>query len=234
MKATKNYIGNKKINGFYHKIINEIPKHKAYYELFLGSGAIAKLLMEVCPKTWYSLNDKDWQVMSSFEFPSNIKIDKNGVSNIDAVSFLKLKEITTAGTDTFIFMDPPYLHSTRNSPNLYKFEMSDKDHVQLLKAVLQLKCNVMIVHPKCELYDKLLSDWRKVQVKVRYHNKTSIECLYMNYEKPIELQTYKYLGTDCWDRQRIKRKRDSLIKKLLALPVQERNKIIQSVIEIAK
>lgn len=213
----KGYTGHKDINGVYHKIINNIPEHKIYKEIFCGSSRIAKKLISAVPAgVKYYLNDLDRSVTD--------KLDCTGpdvfISNCNALKLLL--ELLTAGTDTFVFMDPPYLHSTRpNSTKLYKYEMTDKHHIEMLTSVLQLKCNVMIIHPKCPLYDKMLSSWRKVEVKIRYNKKTSIECLYMNYDPGI-LQTNIYLGDDCWDRQRIKRKAKSLIKKLAALPDQER------------
>lgn len=92
----------------------------------------------------------------------------------------------------------------------------------------------MIIHPKCELYDEFLHDWRKVEVKVRYHQKTQIECLYMNYPDPIELQDYSYLGNDCWERQRISRKVEAYKKKFEKMPVLERNCIIEKLNELKK
>lgn len=138
--------------------------------------------------------------------------------------------LTTADTDTFVFMDPPYHHSTRpNNIKLYDYEMDNNDHVQLLQSLLQLKCNCMIIHPKCNLYDGYLREWRILQLKIRYHNKTSIENLYMNYNSG-PLQIDKYLGIDCWDRQRIKRKSERLISKLSVLPEQERQYLINRII----
>jgi hypothetical protein len=55
------------------------------------------------------------------------------------------------------------------------------------------------------------------------------EAIYMNYPEPVKLHDYKLLGTDCWDRQRIKRKIERFIKKLKALPVQERNAIVHKI-----
>jgi len=87
----------------------------------------------------------------------------------------------------------------------------------------------MIIHPDCELYNTMLSDWRKVQVKIRYNNKTSIENLYMNYSADVELHTTKFLGADCWDRQRIKRKGDNLISKLNRLSPNERKYLLERI-----
>lgn len=226
MKEEKGYPGHKKIFGVYHKIINQIPKHKKYYELFAGRAAIAKLLIEKESNAKFYLNDIDGSLTDELRCTSA----KAVISKLDAINILK--KLTVAGTDTFVFMDPPYLHSTRpNSIKLYKHEMTDSDHKQLLSSVLQLNCNVMIIHPVCELYDTRLKGWRKVLIKVRYHNKTSLECLYMNYDLPEQLQVDAYLGTDCWDRQRIKRKALSLVNKLIALPELERNYIIKRVQE---
>lgn len=227
MKKEKAYPGQKKIFGFYHKIINQIPKHENYYELFAGSAAIAKLLIEKNSTANFFLNDKDKCITDNLV----CIFRKAKTYNEPAIKIIS-KKLIAADTDTFVFMDPPYLHSTRpNSTKLYKYEMSDFDHKQLLSSVLQLNCNVMIVHPVCDLYDEWLKGWRKVLIKVRYNTKTSLECLYMNYDVPSTLQTDAYLGTDCWDRQRIKRKAVSLVKKLTALPKLERDYVIKRVQE---
>ena len=220
------YPGQKKIYGFYHKIINQIPKHKIYYELCAGMAEIAKLLIEKKSTASFFLNDPDKAVTDKLIY----MVPEATILGYDAIKLLK--KLKAADTKTFVFIDPPYLHSTRpNSTKLYNYEMSDSDHKQLLSSVLQLKCNTMIVHPVCELYDTYLKGWRKVIIKVRYHNKTSVECLYMNYDVPEQLQVDAFLGTDCWDRQRIKRKANSLVQKLSALPELERNFVIKRVQE---
>ena len=81
----------------------------------------------------------------------------------------------------------------------------------------------MIIHPKCDLYDTMLKDWRKVDVKERYHNKTQIVTMYMNYAEPTELQCYDYLGNNCWERQQIDRKLKRLKDKFSLMPVQQKN-----------
>ena len=227
MKKAKGYPGHKNIFGLYHKIINQIPKHKFYYELFAGSAAIAKQLKLKNSNAKFFLNDIDKSVTDKL----CCSFRKEEILNQDTIRIIIALIKGEADTDNFIFLDPPYLHSTRSNPKLYKYEMTDNDHKLLLKTILELKCNVMIIHPVCELYDTWLKDWRKVLIKVRYSNKTSLECLYMNYKLPGTLQTDSYLGKDCWDRQRIKRKAIALINKLSSLPELERNYVIQRVQE---
>lgn len=221
----KNYRGHKRIDGVYQKIINHIPKHTYYMELFAGSAAIYSLL--TVPAVPVILNDINPEVQSKLA----LRYPQAKVTNECAISILQSNQ-TVLAKDAFIFLDPPYKHSTRpNSVDIYNFEMSDSDHVQLLTAALQMTCNVMIIHPKCELYDTYLKDWYKVEVKIRYNRKTSIECLYMNY-KIQELQDDSYLGTDCWDRQRIKRKAERWVNRLNSLPELERNYILNRIKEI--
>ena len=118
------------------------------------------------------------------------------------------------------------------SINIYNFEMTLNEHIELITSLLQLKCFVMVIHPKCALYDEMFKDWRKIEIKIRYNRKTSIECLYMNYSDEIDLQCYDKLGSNCWDRQRIKRKGDRFVNKLLNLPMQERNYILDRIKEM--
>ncbi|PKB18368.1 hypothetical protein [Flavobacterium sp. 5] len=225
-----NYTGHKNINGLYQKIINQVPKHSMYAELFAGSAAIYEkftvpaainILNEINPEVYTLLCEK-------FKFKNVV------LWNRDALEFLqKMKFIWY--NDVFVFLDPPYHHNSRPlATELYEYEMKDIDHVQLLETVLEMDCNIMIIHPKCELYDNFLHDWRKVEVKVRYHKKTSIECLYMNYPDPVELQDYSFLGKDCWDRQRISRKIEAYQKKFKKIPVLERNYIINKLNELKK
>ena len=218
----QNYKGHKKIQGVYQKIINHIPKHTQYLELFAGSASIYSLLS--VPAGTVILNDKNPNTCRKLQsLFSGVTI-----TNDCAVRILQLKK-TVWTKETFIFLDPPYLHSTRpNSTELYEFEMTEREHIQLLHSVLQMNCNIMIIHPKCELYDTYLKDWYKVEVKIRYNRKTSIECLYMNY-LPDELQDYSYLGSDCWDRQRIKRKGERWVNKLMNLPELEKQYIINKI-----
>lgn len=221
------YPGNKNIPGLIHKIINNIPPCSVFYELFAGSAAVSSFL-SLLPglNLSFYINDKDPAVTANFNYPAG-----SIVTNLNAIDLLNDFHFPGSPTDAFIFMDPPYHHSTRpNNLNLYNIDMSHNDHIQFLSSVINIQCNCMIIHPTCKLYDQALHTFRTVEVAVRYHNKTSIEKLYMNYPGPEQLLTYVYTGKDCWDRQRIKRKGDRLIQKLSALPAMERNYILNRIL----
>lgn len=198
----KKYIGNKNIAGVYQKIINNIPYHENYFELFAGSGAIAnKLFDNGWSGTNMFINDINSGTTANFAYPIN-----SIISNVNALQLLKSPPAGTA--NRFYFLDPPYLFSTRANSKLYEFEMTDADHIQLLAAVKLSSDKIMIIHPKCDLYNSMLCNFRKVELKIRYHNKTSIEVLYMNYPVVKYPMVTAFLGEDCWKRQRIKRNSD--------------------------
>ena len=221
----ENYTGHRAIAGVYHKIINEIPAFDSFHELFAGSAAISSLLSVAAARLHVN------EISPSVFLELCSKFPESTVTNECAISLLKKWR---PKKKQVIFLDPPYHHSTRpKNTNLYEFEMPDDDHVKMLSAVVAMdKVKIMIIHPKCELYDQMLADWRKVEIKIRYNRKTSFECLYMNFPATQDLHNYQYLGSDCWDRQRIKRKGDRLLAKLRKLPVLERNYIINRINEI--
>jgi len=206
------YPGQKNIPGVIQKIINEIPRHNHYYEIFAGTGAIGQHLPFSKSKHY---NDLNKTILQAINEPSGNTVIKTSRAATDIIQLL-----TTAGTDTFIFCDPPYLHLTRNNNKLYEHEMTVLDHIDFIAAVKLLKCNCMIIHPACELYEQLLQSWRNITLKIRYHKKTSIENLYMNYHKQ-ELHTYRYIGKDCWQRQGFKRKAHRHLKLSIPIPFQE-------------
>ncbi len=87
----------------------------------------------------------------------------------------------------FIYADPPYPLSTR-SKRIYKHEMSDDDHINLLEALKMHVGPVMISTYKNDLYDELLQDWNIEQLKVQTEmGGNAIETVYMNYN-PAEGQ----------------------------------------------
>ena len=175
MASNKNYYpGQKFIHGYIHKIINEIPSCLYFYELYAGSAAVSKIISvgSMSPPKIY-LNDINPEVNTFLSLVPGATTFNNNATDI-----LQQLISVRSGRSTFVFIDPPYLHSTRpGSTALYKFEMSESDHIQLLNTVRTAGFNIMITHPDCDLYNTMLEGWRKVEVTVRYHRKTSIENL---------------------------------------------------------
>lgn len=63
--------------------------------------------------------------------------------------------------DVLLYVDPPYLGSTR-ATGQYLHEMSgDADHVELLEALLDCKSSVLLSGYASDLYDDALASWHR-------------------------------------------------------------------------
>lgn len=73
------------------------------------------------------------------------------------------------GDDTLHYVDPPYVHATRNRRNpydakhQYRHELSDRDHVELLDALRDLHGMVVLSGYPHPIYDDTLADWLRVE-----------------------------------------------------------------------
>lgn len=84
----------------------------------------------------------------------------------DAVEVLQQHD----GEETLHYVDPPYVHDTRSRGNKYckkgyKHEMDDGQHRELFDALAELRGMVIVSGYRCELYDELYSDWRRIDCK---------------------------------------------------------------------
>ncbi len=214
------YKGNKAIDGVYHSIINEIPLCDIFIEGFAGGAGISRKFN--MPPGKIILNDLNRSGIADLIYTGS----SYAYSNLDILDLLSMH----SGSDEkkVMFLDPPYLWSTRPySLKLYEHEMSDIDHKKFLNAILQYSGKVLLIHPKCTLYDDALKDWRQKEISIRYHNKTSREILYMNFSMVDQLQDDSYLGVNFWDRQRIQRRTAGIVAKFKSMPAAERNYILK-------
>lgn len=81
----------------------------------------------------------------------------------------------------FMYIDPPYLLGTRTRKQ-YMHEMTDHDHEELLKDLLQSKAKIMISGYESEMYNDYLKDWNKCTFNsCAEHGKPRKEIIWMNY-----------------------------------------------------
>ena len=66
------------------------------------------------------------------------------------------------GSRVLIYADPPYVKSTRNAHgDSYQYEMTDAEHEELLKALLEHKGMVLLSGYDNDIYNDMLKGWRK-------------------------------------------------------------------------
>lgn len=84
--------------------------------------------------------------------------------------------------NVFMYIDPPYLLSTR-ADKQYKHEMTNTDHEVLLNLLRQSKAKIMLFGYDSALYDDYLADRNKKQFSsCAEHGKPRTETVWMNYE----------------------------------------------------
>lgn len=77
---------------------------------------------------------------------------------------------------------PPYLHETRKN-YLYKHEMSDQEHEELLSAIVNHKGKILISGYENDMYNYCLKGWKKVYKKTTAEKGLKrTEVLWMNYQ----------------------------------------------------
>lgn len=103
--------------------------------------------------------------------------------NKDALSLLQEFD----SEDTLFYLDPPYIHSKRVSKNVYKHELTESDHKNLIDCVKSLKGKVMISGYYSDEYNNWLNSWNYVKKESILHSshskskQTKIEYIWKNF-----------------------------------------------------
>lgn len=98
---------------------------------------------------------------------------------------------TLDGDEVLLYLDPPYLHSTRHAKNLYICEMTEAEHVALAEVCHRLRSRIVLSGYPSLLYEKLYGDWRYESKKAANHaagkkkdihtKEMMTECLWLNF-----------------------------------------------------
>ena len=103
------------------------------------------------------------------------------IENIDAIELIKRYD----DKDTLLYLDPPYPQILRKK-NIYKHEMTDEQHEELLSVIQKSKSNIIISSYDNELYNTRLSDWNTaIRPTIAQMGLHRIEKIYMNYQPPL-------------------------------------------------
>lgn len=155
------------------------------------------------------------------------KSEKVSLIHADATTYLTSFPFNG---DEFVYADPPYLLSSRQSHRrLYKYNYSERQHVELLEKLTALRCKVMVSSYHAPLYEQYLTSWRALRYHVRTRSGSiAEEVVWMNYPSPKELHDYRYLGETFRDRERIRRRIQRWTKRFKDLPLLERNALLDA------
>lgn len=103
------------------------------------------------------------------------------IENIDAIELIRRYD----SSDALLYLDPPYPLKLREK-NMYKHEMADERHEELLRAVLQSKAKIVLSSYDNVLYNDALKGWctsEKQAIAQAGAHRT--EKIYMNFQPPL-------------------------------------------------
>lgn len=226
------YFGGKGGDGVYQSIINNIPAHRTYIEPFLGAGSIFNHKRLA---TYNILLDIDADVIAKFR--TKHTLDERHyiiIINENAFDYFEreyVKKLYLKSKNVFMYLDPPYLKSTRTSNHRYRYEMNETGHLRLLNLICLAKCNIAISCYPNDLYHSMLPHWRRIEyTSVTRAGEQRIEHLYMNYPAHFILHDFSYLGADCNKRQDIRRRITRNFKNIKSWDKNERLALLSQLI----
>lgn len=115
---------------------------------------------------------------------ARLRSDTTHLVQIEHMDALKLIERYN-NHDVLMYLDPPYLHSTRRSGALYNHEMDEAGQVLLLDAITKSRAKIVISGYESALYNRRLAGWYKDSTQSRTTSaEMATETIWMNYEPP--------------------------------------------------
>lgn len=96
--------------------------------------------------------------------------------------------------DVLMYLDPPYVRSSRKSGALYRHEMNDAVQKELLELISQSRAKIVISGYRSELYERYLGGWNTDTTMSQTTSAAMAEeVIWMNYQPPAE-QMNLFLG----------------------------------------
>jgi len=233
------YPGGKNGAGIYQKIINLMPPHDVYIEPFLGGGAVMRLKrpadlnigLDLSAASIAAFRDSDLGIFGAGGHVDRPSLDLTVGDGLEKLERIADGRLPFAGR-ILIYCDPPYLMSTRSGKRLYEFEMSVLEHRRLLRCAIALKdsCSIMISGYASSLYARALKGWNSIQFQsMTRGGYPKTEHLWFNFERPVELHDYRYLGANFRERERIKRMKQRWTARLDRMPALQRQALLSAI-----
>lgn len=218
------YLGSKAASGAYQVIVSSMPAHDTYIETHRGTGAVLRQ-KQSCGKS-ISL-DLDAAVFNTWPSPpGTIDAVCDCVDYLDSLNYAGLGRV-------LIYADPPYVLETRTSAHRYKYDYGRADHVRLIECLrrqVEKGAMVMLSGYRSELYDELVSDWRRIEFQAMTRGGVRTECLWLSFSEGLKPHWHDYAGLNFTDRQRIKRKAERWANNYASMPPGEQSAVLSALL----
>lgn len=109
------------------------------------------------------------------------------IENMDALKLIRRYDTPEA----LLYIDPPYLPSTRKSGRLYQHEMQEQQHRELLGLLLSSKAKIVLSGYPSALYEETLKEWyRDTALSQTTSAEFATEVIWMNFEPGGQLSLF--------------------------------------------
>ena len=216
------YFGGK--NHIYRQIINLIPRHERFVELFAGSAAISRHLARGGAEGVIVELDQE-QVR---KLRKCRELAGHRIVGGDAFEVLA-REGRYWGPETVVFVDAPYpIPDRRDARARYRCELDDRQHRRLVHLLKQLRARVLVCGHPWGLYPRAFAHWKRHEFSVGLRNGAAgIECVWTNYDDPYPLHDYRYFGENKRLRQDLRRRVERQVQMFLAMDRHHRAAILR-------
>ena len=120
------------------------------------------------------------------EASRRLRGDTTHLVQIEHMDALRLIERYNS-PDVLMYLDPPYVLSTRKGGKLYAVEMADEEQLQLLNLITHSSAKIIISGYESDMYSSALAGWRKDTAKSQTTSaEMATETIWMNYAPPTE------------------------------------------------
>lgn len=126
---------------------------------------------------------RDWMAYPDALVRTIERLREVTIENRDALEVMARHD----SPETLHYVDPPYVWETRSrikrapSGGNYRHELTDEQHVELLRALLDLKGMVVLSGYATEMYDGMLAGWHRVEREAHADGgRDRVEVLWIN------------------------------------------------------
>lgn len=227
------YPGGKAIDGTYQVIINQILPHKEFISGFFGHCGITRIKKPSEVTIGIEPDQSVIEDWKSLVVPIQEKSFLNSLYLINCEFLQVIDQLLPSLEKPFLYLDPPYpKNSRKSSVDIYKYEMTDDQHIELLSWVVRQDVPICISSYPNKLYDEYLKEWRNKKFQSKTRQGLATEIMYMNYEEPTQLHDYRFIGKNFRERERIKRRTTSMKRKFSQLAPLEQAMLMEEFISI--
>ena len=237
------FTGSKGQAGVFQRIIGQMRPHRLYVEPFAGR---ARVCFEKLPARHTILIDVDKKRIAKID--AAVRSARNGAAAGGSAGNGVSGHVDTIVGDAFewlpkiaklvnyhplkpavVYVDPPYLLSTRNHRRYYEHELTEDQHARLLTLLQALPCDVLLSGYPSKLYSSRLKKWRCITYRTRTRGSTVTECLWCNFPEPTELHDWRYAGQNFRQRVSFGRQATRWLARLNRMPARKRGYLLDAI-----